>query len=404
MRLTNVKIKTAQPTAKAYKLFDGGGLFLLIKPNGTKSWRLKYRIHGKEKLLALGVYPSMSLKAAREAREAAKRMIGNSIDPVQEKARQRAEKAAETASSFESMAKTWHKGRASTLTEDHALKIWRSLERDVLPFIGNRPISSVTAPEILNLLNKVVARGALETAHRIRSICSQIFRFGIAHGHAVSDPCRDLRDALPPVKEQHLAAVTDPREVGRLLLALESYQGSYITQCALRLAPLLFVRPGELRAAEWAEFDWENSLWRIGAERMKCRTEHLVPLSWQALEILGDLRPLTGQGRLVFPGARSKSRPMSNNTVVAALRSLGYSKDQMTGHGFRSMASTLLNEQGWNRDAIERQLAHAERNNIRAAYNRAEHLPERTRMMQAWADYLDQLKERARSQHDSLAA
>lgn len=395
MPLTNLKVKNAQPGKKATKHFDGSGLFLLVHPNGSKYWRLKYRFHGKEKTLALGVYPTVSLKAARAARDAAKRLISRGIDPMQEKANQQQQKTADDACRFESVARSWHQGRSPTLSADHALKIMRCLERDVFPHLGDQPIANITAPIVLKVLKRIANRGAVETAHRTRSICSQVFRYAIAHGHAQSDPCRDLTGALPAVKETHLAAITDPREVGQLLLDLDAYQGSFVTRSALQLAPLVFVRPGELRNAEWDEIDWSNQLWRIPASKMKARVEHIVPLSRQAIAILRELQPLTGSSRFVFPGARSRRRPMSNNAVLAALRSLGYEKDRMTGHGFRSMASTLLNEQGWNRDAIERQLAHAERDNVRAAYNRAEHLPERIRMMQAWADYLDELRLRA---------
>ncbi|MGH6885504.1 MAG: tyrosine-type recombinase/integrase, partial [Geminicoccales bacterium] len=242
------------------------------------------------------------------------------------------------------------------------------------------------------VLRRIEARGAIDTAHRVLQNCGQVFRFAVATGRAVRDPAADLRGALVTVRGSHFASITEPKAIGALLRAIGGYQGTHIVRCALRLAPLTFVRPGELRAAEWPEFDLDAAEWRIPAERMKMRAIHLVPLSAQAVGILRELRPLTGTGRYVFPGERTPTRPMSENTVNAALRRLGYSKDEMTGHGFRSMASTLLNEQGWHRDAIERQLAHGERDAVRAAYNYAEHLPERRRMMQAWADYLDGLK------------
>jgi integrase len=254
---------------------------------------------------------------------------------------------------------------------------------------GKQPIAEITAPDLLATMRRIESRGAIETAHRALQNCSQIFRYAIATGRANRDPGGDLRGAIPPSKRKHHASITEPKAIGELLLAIRGYQGSLITKCALELAPLFFVRPGELRKAEWAEFNFETAEWRIPAERMKMREQHIVPLSSQAIAILHDLRPLTGNGRYVFPGARTNGRPMSENTVNAGLHRLGYTTDQMTGHGFRSMASTVLNEQGWHRDAIERQLAHAERDAVRAVYNYAEHLPERRKMMQHWADYLD---------------
>jgi integrase len=262
----------------------------------------------------------------------------------------------------------------------------------VFPWLGARPIGEITGPELLTALRRVENRGVVETAHRVMQNCSQVFRYAVATGRAQRDPTFDLRGALPPVRSNHFASITEPKAIGGLLRAIDVYKGSFITQCALRLAPLVFVRPGELRRAEWAEFDLDASEWRIPASKMKMRVMHIVPLSAQAVSILRDLRPLTGTVKYVFPGTRGKDRPMSENTVLAALRRMGYGTDDMTGHGFRSMASTILNEQGWNRDAIERQLAHAERDNVRAAYNYAEHMPERRKMMQQWADYLDGLK------------
>jgi len=275
---------------------------------------------------------------------------------------------------------------------NHASKITARLEKDVYPYIGNRPVNEVRAPELLSVLRRVENRGAIETAHRIRQHCGQVFRYAVATGRAERDPSQDLRGALQPSKTVHHASITEPKKVGGLMRAIDSYEGYQVSRCALQLAPLLFVRPGELRQAEWTEFDLDNAEWRIPADKMKMKQPHIVPLSTQAITILKDIHPLTGSGRYVFPSVRTRKRPMSENTVTGALRRLGYQSGEMTGHGFRSMASTLLNEQGWNRDAIERQLAHAERDEVRAAYNYAEHLPERKRMMQAWADYLDGLK------------
>ncbi|MEB0165111.1 tyrosine-type recombinase/integrase, partial [Glaciimonas sp. CA11.2] len=285
----------------------------------------------------------------------------------------------------------WFSKYAPNWVASHSDKIIRRLERDIFPWLGSRPISEISAPELLDVLRRIEKRGAIETAHRAHQNCGQIFRYAIATGRAERDPSGDLKGAIPPSKEKHHPSITEPKAVGELLRCIGGYTGSFVTKCALQLAPLLFVRPGELRKAEWSEINLDTAEWRIPAEKMKMRAVHIVPLSIQAVAILNEIMPLTGKGKYVFPGARTNGRPMSENTVNGALRRLGYGSDDMTGHGFRSMASTLLNEQGWNRDAIERQLAHAERDSIRAAYNYAEHLPERRKMMQAWADYMDGL-------------
>jgi integrase len=391
MPLTDAAIRSAKPAEKPQKLFDGGGLYLEIAPSGGKWWRLKYRYGGKEKRISLGVYPDVGLRDARSRREAARKALAQGRDPSAEKQAQKAARAAVHANTFEAVAREWVQRKAGGWTQGHAEKILRRLEKEAFPWIGGRPVAEITPPELLRVLRRIEARGVIETAHRVHQNCGQVFRYAVATGRAERDPAADLKGALAPVKVTHHASVTDPTGISSLLRAIDGYTGSHVTRCALRLAPLVFVRPGELRAAEWAEVDLENAEWRIPAARMKMRSAHVVPLSTQAVEILRDLQPLTGDGRLLFPGARSRSRPMSENTINAALRRLGYDKNAMTGHGFRSMASTLLNEMGWNRDAIERQLAHSERNKIRAAYNYAEHLPERRRMMQAWADYLDTL-------------
>lgn len=388
MPLTDTSIRNSKPGSKPVKLFDGGGLFLLVNTAGARYWRLKYRIAGKEKLLSLGVYPDTSLKAARERRDEARKLIAAGIDPSAQ--RQAAKVAAED--TFEAIAREWLAKFSPNWVQSHTDKIIRRMERDIFPWIGSKPVGAVTAPQLLAALRRVENRGALETAHRALQNCGQVFRYAISTGRAERDPAADLRGALPPVKEKHHASITEPTRIGELLRAMDGYEGTLISRSALQLAPLVFVRPGELRKAEWREFDLDGAEWRIPAERMKMRVQHVVPLSHQAVAILRELNPFTGNGRYVFPSVRSNTRPMSENTVLAALRRLGYDTSDMTGHGFRSMASTLLNEQGWNRDAIERQLAHAERNNVRAAYNYAEHLPERRRMMQAWADYLDGLR------------
>jgi integrase len=390
MPLTDSAIRNAKPKEKNYKLTDGGGLYLLVTPKGGKWWRLDYRYNGKRKTLSMGVYPDVSLKSARDRRSEAKTQLADDIDPGE--ARKATKASQSDASGFEAVAREWWGKREPTWSKTHSSRTILRLEKDVFPWIGNRPIGEIEAPELLTVLRRIENRGALETAHRIHQSCGQIFRYAVATGRAQRDPSAALKGALPPTRQRHHASITDPKKIGELLRAVDGYEGSLVTRCALQLASLTFVRPGELRHAEWAEIDLDKAEWRIPAEKMKMRTVHIVPLSNQALKVLNEIKPLTGQGSYVFPGVRTNRRPMSENTVNAALRRLGYSKEEMTGHGFRSMASTILNEQGWHRDAIERQLAHAERNSVRAAYNYAEHLPERIKMMQRWADYLDKLK------------
>ena len=392
MPLSATAIRNAKPSNKSIKLFDGGGLYLEVAPRGGKWWRLKYRFAGKEKRISLGVFPDVGLKEARERRDEARRQLAAQVDPSEVRKATKAARSEREANSFESISREWFAKFSPSWSEKHSKKIIRRLERDIFPWLAERPVGEITAPELLRTLRRIESRGAVETAHRALQNCGQVFRYAIATGRADRDPAADLRGALPPVKPKHHASIADPKAIGEMLRAIDGYQGSLVTKCALWLAPLVFVRPGELRRAEWAEIDLETAEWRIPAEKMKLRQQHIVPLARQALDILYELHPLTGSGRYLFPGARTNSRPMSENTVNAALRRLGYAKDEMTGHGFRSMASTLLNEQGWHRDAIERQLAHAERSTVRAAYNYAEHLPERRRMMQSWADYLDGLK------------
>ncbi len=385
-------IRNAKPRDKAYKLTDEKGLYVFIKPNGSKAWRLKYRFLGKEKTLSIGLYPEVTLAEAREARDNARKKLANQIDPglAKQISKRNAREAAEN--SFETIAREWYVKFSTKWSPSHGERILKRLEKDIFPWIGQVPISEITAPELLAALRRMESRGAVETAHRAHQNCGQIFRYAIATGRAERDTSNDLKGAIPPAKKKHHASITNPNGIGELLRAIDGYQGQTITKCALRLAPLVFVRPGELRHAEWSEFNLTNAEWRIPAEKMKMRVMHIVPLSKQAIAILQELRPLTGNGKYLFPSVRSSKRPMSENTVLGALRRLGYTSDEMTGHGFRSMASTLLNEQGWNPDAIERQLAHGERNTVRAAYNYAEYLPERKKMMQRWADYLDKLR------------
>ncbi|MEZ5585231.1 MAG: tyrosine-type recombinase/integrase [Candidatus Competibacteraceae bacterium] len=392
MPLTDTAIRNAKPSGKLFKLYDQKGLYLLVTAAGGKWWRIDYRFVGKRQTLSLGVYPDVTLKEARDKCAEVRKQIAAGIDPSVHRKAQKSAHAERAANSFELVAREWFMKHSPNWAENHASKIIRRLEKDIFPWLGLRPIADITPPELLAVVRRIEHRGALETAHRVLQNCGQVFRYAVATGRAERDPSQDLRGALPPARETHHASITDPKAIGQLLRAINGYQGSFITQCALRLAPLVFVRPGELRRAEWTEIDLDNGEWRVPASKMKARDPHTVPLSSQALAILRELYPVTGDGRYLFPSVRSLSRPMSENTVNGALRRLGYDKDEMTGHGFRSMASTILHEQGWPTDVIERQMAHAERNNVKAAYNFAQHLPERRRMMQAWADYLDALK------------
>ena len=391
MALTDTSARTAKPTGKPRKVADEKGMFLLINPNGSKWWRLKYRFLGKEKLLSLGVYPDVSLKDARTKRDEARALLANGVDPSLNRQVQRAAKVERSENSFEVVAREWIAKSSTKWKVNHTSNISRRLEKDVFPWIGGRAIAEITAPELLACLRRIESRGAIETVHRCHQDCGQVFRYAIATGRAERDVAADLRGALQAVNTKHHASITEPKAIGELLRAINGFNGSFVTNCALRLAPYVFVRPGELRHAEWSEIDFQTNEWRIPAAKMKMNAVHIVPLCKQAIAILKEIQPLTGHVRYVFPSVRTSERPMSENTVNAALRRLGYTSDEMTGHGFRSMASTLLNENGWNRDAIERQLAHGERNSVRAAYNYAEHLPERRKMMQWWANYLDSL-------------
>ena len=395
MPLTDRAILNLKATGKPHKHFDGGGLHIHVSPTGGKLWRLSYRFNGKPKTLSLGAYPAITLKMARDRREEAKNLLANNIDPNTHKRELKQAARTEAANTFEAIAREWYAKYKSKWVEKTAKIILSCLENNVFPAIGKLPIATIKAPELLAIVNALETRGAHYTAHRAMQYCGQVFRYGIATGRAEHDITADLRGALPPHKPKHFASITDPRQVGQLLRAIDGYQGYFTVACSLKLAPLVFVRPSELRCAVWTEFDLDNAEWRIPADRMKMGEQHLVPLARQTLAILKELKKVTGCGKYLFPSQRTPLRPISDNTVNAALRRLGYSKEEMTGHGFRSMASTLLNELGWNRDAIERQLAHGERDAVRAAYNYVEFLPERRKMMQAWADYLDELRSKA---------
>ena len=390
--LSDIKVQKVKSKNKNVTLFDGGGLFLMVTPTGGKLWRFKYRYDGKQKLLAFGSYPEISLLEARKQRDEARSQLAHDIDPgaVRKAQKQANTEATET---FEIIAREWHERFKSNWTTEYASKIMTRLEGDVFPYIGAKPIKEIKAPELLTVLRRVEARGTFELAHRIRTICGQVFRYAVATGRAERDPAADLRGALSPVKTINRAAITEPKKVGALLRAIDDYQGSFVVKCALRLAPLFFVRPGELRNAEWSEIDFENAEWNIPASKMKMKEPHLVPLSKQAIEILKELKEYTGSSRYVFPSGRSFDRPMSNNAILAALRRMGYEKSEMSGHGFRAMARTILDEILQVRpDYIEHQLAHAVRDPNGRAYNRTAHLNERRKMMQTWADYLEGLK------------
>jgi integrase len=386
--LIDTAIKAAKPREKQWKLFDQHGLYLLITPKGQRYWRLKYRFEGTEKTLSFGVYPEVTLRDARDKRDDARKLLRNKIDPG---AKRQAEKSA-TGDSFEAVAREWFARFSPKWAPGHSSKLIRRLELYVFGWIGGRPISKIEPPEVLACIRRVEAKGNLETAHRALQVCGRVFRYAVQTGRANRDPTADLRGAIPPADENHFASFTDPKDLGELLRAIDSYKGSLVVRCALRLAPLVFVRPGELRGAEWSEIKFESNEWRIRPERMKMRQQHIVPLSRQAIEILREIQPLTGRDKFVFPSARDKKRALSDNALLAALRRMGFEQGSVTVHGFRHSASTLLNEQGWNGDAIERQLSHGERDAVRAAYNYAEHLPERRKMMQSWADYCDALR------------
>ena len=392
MPLTEAKIRNAKPREKTFKLFDGKGLYMEVTPKGSKYWRFKYRYGGKEKRISLGVYPEVSLKEARDLLDEVRKQLRQNIDPS---AARKANKLAtnnRVANSFEIVAREWFSKHEPNWAENHANRIIRRLERDIFPYIGGRPIKEINAPELLSVIRKIEDRGALETAHRALGNCGQVFRYAVATGRAERDPSGDLKGALPPAKSTHFASVTNPKEVGEILRALDGYQGTLPVRCALQLAPLVFVRPGELRQAEWKDIDIENAEWRFTIS--KTNTQHIVPLSRQAVEILQELEPLTGNGKYVFPSARNPQgdKPMSDNAILAAMRRMGIRKDEMSGHGFRAMARTLLDEVLQVRpDLIEHQLAHAVRDPLGRAYNRTKHLPERRKMMQTWADYLDGL-------------
>lgn len=411
---SDATIRSVRPGDPRRRLSDGSGLYLLLfVKGGAHGWRLDYTINGRRKTLSLGTYPATGLALARRKADEARALVSAGEDPSEARkakraahatakdAEQREEQGLPPVGSFEVLAREWLETiHAAKVSAGHADRTRIRFEQDVFPYIGRRPVGAIDAPELLGVLRRVLARGTIETAHRIKDACGQVFRYGIATGACVDNPAGDLRDALPPVPARHHAAIVDPKRVGELLRAIDDYKGHAVTRAALRLAPLLFQRPGELRKAEWSEIDLDAATWTIPSERMK-RTKdgkatglpHLVPLSVQAVAILQDLEPLTGGGVYVFPSLRSKKRPMSDAAVLAALRRMGFPKDEMTGHGFRAMARTMLAERLHVEPAvIEAQLAHSVPDALGRAYNRTQYVAQRTIMMQQWADYLDVLR------------
>jgi integrase len=396
MPLTATAVRQALPKSKAYKLSDGHGLYLLVNPKGAKYWRYKYRYGGKEKTLALGVFPEVSLKDARVAHQEARTKLDKGVDPGEERRVQKLTRNLAAADSFEAVALEWFGKVMPDKSESYRVRTRRILEKDLFPVIGQRPVGAIKPPEMLAALRRIEARGANDIAHRAKQTAGQIFRYAVVTGRAERDPSADLKGALAPRQKQHHAAITDPDEAGRLMVAIDGFTGTPVVKTAVQLSALLFQRPGEIRAMEWSEINWDQARWEIPAAKMKMRAPHIVPLSRQALELLEELHSLTGRGRYVFPSARGASRCLSENTVRIALRAMGYDKDTMTAHGFRAMARTILDEVlGCRVDWIEHQLAHAVRDANGRAYNRTAHLEGRARMMQQWADYLDQLKAQA---------
>lgn len=390
-KLTEIQIRNAKPKEKQYSLVDGEGLYLLIKASGGKYWRMNYRFANVQYTLSFGLYPEVSLKTAREKRREARQLLSDGIDPRIERRIQKTAHIDGATNTFEAVAREWLEKNSHVWKESHLTNIQSRLERDIFPWLGSRPITAISPVELLTVLQRIEKRGARETAHRAKENCGQIFRYAVATGRATSDPSQLLKGALAPAVTEHMAAIVDPVDVGRLLRMLDGYQGSLVTRCALQLAPLVFVRPGELRQAEWKDINFDEAEWRFVAS--KTQTDHIVPLSRQALHILEEIRPLTGHGRYVFPSARTDERPMSENAVLSAMRRMHISKEEMTGHGFRAMARTLLHEQlKYPAEVIEHQLAHKVPDALGAAYNRTRFLADRKEMMQSWADYLDRLK------------
>ena len=393
MPLTDVKIRNVKPRpGKSGRLYDERGLYLEVAPSGGKWWRWKYRYAGKEKRLSLGVFPDVSLKDARNRRDEARKLLANGVDPSRERQAAKAALTDENKNTFSAIAHEWHQKRSDVLAPAHATRIWRLLERDVLPFIGGRAISQIEAPELLAVLRRIEERGVRVTTRRALVYCRMVFAYAVACGRSKRNVATDLRGALAPVRAENFPAITNPKEFGNLLRALDGYQGSFTVQCALKLAPMLVVRPGELRHAKWVDFDLDSATWSFVASKTK--TPHIVPLSKQAVAILMELRKFTGTGEYVFPSARSSKRPMSDAAVLAAMRRMEIPADEMVGHGFRSSFRTLASEVlRLKPELLEMQLAHRVKNPLGRAYDRAEFLPARRRMMQRWSDYCEALRD-----------
>ena len=393
-KLTDVAVRQAEVREKKYKMADGEGLYLEVHPNGARYWRYRYRFAGKDNTLAVGVYPSMSLKAARTAHKAARAKLADGIDPAQVRRVEKILRHQSDAESFEAIGREWFATKMVEKSESHRDRTLRLLEKDLFPWIGRQPIKSITTPELLAVLRRIESRGALDSTKRARQVAAQVFAYAIQTGRAERNVADDLRGALTPGKKKHHAAITDPIELGKLLRAMDASMAGAVVKAALLITPILFQRPGEIRHMEWEELNGDR--WEIPAEKMKMRLPHIVPLPRQALELLEGLRPITGRGKYVFPSARGASRCMSENAVRVALRDLGFTNDQQTPHGFRATARTILDEiLGFRPDIIEQQLAHAVKDANGRAYNRTAHLKARAEMMQSWADYLDKLRQGA---------
>ncbi|WP_237055362.1 tyrosine-type recombinase/integrase [Microbulbifer sediminum] len=393
MPLSDTKLRALKPRDRKYIEADEKGLAVEVTPTGAKRWVFRFRLHGKRPEMALGLYPDVTLKRARELRDEARRHVAEGVDPRDVRRAHKESALEANRNSFAAVSQEWFAARMAHLSKSSRDRANLALDRDLIPYLGKRPIAEIAPPEVLRCLRQIESRGTLETAHRVKRVASQVFRFAVATGKADRDPTTDLTGALTPTKKKHLAAITDPVGVGRLMVAIDGYQGTPVVRAALKLSPLLFCRPGELRKLEWSEINWEARQVEIPAEKMKMGQPHIIPLADQAVALLRDLEPLTGRSKYVFPSARGRSRPLSDNGVRTALRSLGYDNETMTAHGFRAMARTLLDEVlGFRVDYIEHQLAHEVKDTLGRAYNRTKHLPQRAAMMQKWADYLDNLR------------
>lgn len=387
MPLTDLRIKAAKAKDRPYKISHRNQFFLYVSTTGARSFRWNYSFQGKQKTISYGVYPEITMAEAVAKWEQDRKILRDGADPAEHR-----KVSAGGKPTFERVTREWFKKRSTIWVDGYSIKVIQQIELHLIPYLGSRPMDEIMAPELLRVLRRVEDRGTIDAVHRLRSILSQIFRYGVATGTCDRDPAADLKGAFTPRQKKHMATITDESGIGALLRVIDGYAGQFVTLCALRLSPYVFVRPGELRRAEWQEIDAEAANWTLPPEKMKTKQKHVVPLSRQALAIIEDLRPLTGRGQYLFPSVRTNSRPMSENTVNGALRRLGIGKDEFTGHGFRAMASTRLHELGWPHDVIELQLAHRIGSSVSQAYNHSQKIDERRQMMQAWADYLDGLK------------